>query len=192
MSGSAPPRLFTAVRPPPAAVEHLAAALGEIPHDQRLRRFRRTDPAQWHLTLCFHGPTDPAPLAAELDRRVPAAGPAPRLRLAGAGTFRGVLWIGVETATDADTRGLHELVRIAGGDPGGFRAHLTVARWNAGLPDPARLIGPLSGYAGPWWAAAEVELVRSDPGPAGSEHRVLHVVPVPRRAAGDQGGPFGP
>lgn len=185
------PRLFTAVWPPREAVEHLAGVLDEARLERAgsgLRRFRLIPSRQWHLTLCFHGPADPAASAALLDRRVPEAGAAPRLRLAGVGTFRGVLWAGVEPAGESDARALRALVRAAGGDADGFRAHLTLARWNAGRLDRRAVPAPLDGYAGPWWDAAEVALVRSDQQAAGSVYRTVHSVAVPRGAAGDQGG----
>ncbi|WP_243793107.1 RNA 2',3'-cyclic phosphodiesterase [Saccharopolyspora gloriosae] len=184
------PRLFTAVWPPREAVEHLAGVLDEVRLERigsQLRGFRLMPTRQWHLTLCFHGPADPADSAARLDRQVPAAGAAPRLRLAGAGMFRGVLWAGVEFAAEPDGRTLRALVRAAGGDADGFRAHLTLARWNAGGLDRRTLPRQLHGYAGPWWNATEVALVRSDQEPAGPVYRTVHSVAVPRRAAGDQG-----
>ncbi|MFR9730781.1 2'-5' RNA ligase family protein [Saccharopolyspora sp. MS10] len=185
--------MFTAVRPPPAALDHLRSALRALPPGaveraaSGLRGFRLAPARQWHVTLRFHGTVEPAPLLRSLERDLPAAGPAPLLRLAGAGTFRGVLWVGVETAAEGDTRGLRALVRAAGGDPETFRAHLTLARWNGGHPDRRALTALLSGYAGPWWEAADVALLRSDPGPEGSVHREVRAVPVPRRSAGDQG-----
>ncbi|MCX2732945.1 RNA 2',3'-cyclic phosphodiesterase [Saccharopolyspora sp. NFXS83] len=184
------PRLFTAVWPPREAIDHLLGVLDETGLERAgagLRRFRLVPSRQWHLTLCFHGPADPAARAALLDDRVPEA-TAPRLRLAGAGTFRGVLWAGVEPAADSDARALRALVLAAGGDPDGFRAHLTLARWNAGRPDRRALLARLGDCAGPWWDASEVALVRSDQEPAGSVYRTVHSVAVPRRAAGEQGG----
>nr|WP_246458379.1 RNA 2',3'-cyclic phosphodiesterase [Saccharopolyspora gloriosae] len=182
--------MFTAVWPPREAIEHLSGALDEAGLERAgagVRRFRLMPPRQWHLTLCFHGPADPAASAVRLDDRVREA-TAPRLRLAGAGTFRGVLWAGVEPAADSDARALRALVRAAGGDPEAFRAHLTLARWNEGRPDRRALLAGLDDYAGPWWDASEVALVRSDQGPAGPVYRNVRSVAVPRRSAGDQGG----
>lgn len=189
-AGRGLPRLFTAVWPPREAIEHLAGVVDEARLERvgaGLRRFRLVPPRQWHLTLCFHGAADLTAMAARLDDRVPGA-TAPRLRLAGVGTFRGVLWAGVEPAADSDDRALRALVRAAGGDADGFRAHLTLARWNAGRLDRRSLSAALDGCAGPWWDVTEVALVRSDQEQAGSVYRTAHVVAVPRRAAGDQGG----
>ena len=112
-------RLFTALWPPAEAVSALVAATGEPPPG-----WRAVDPASWHLTLAFHGEADPGVLARQLDR---AAGglAAPKLRIAGAGSFVGVRWAGVQV--DAPERLAH-LVTAAGGDPAEFVAHLTVLR----------------------------------------------------------------
>lgn len=159
-------RTFVAVRPPPAAVDHLRAVL---PSDTSWP----SAPERWHLTLAFLGevedPTALAPVLAGV-----CAGHAPLdLRLAGSGTFGrgGPVWIGVE----GDRGGLCALAcavaqacREHGVDverrP--YRPHLTVGR--SGRPDPARL----SSYAGPSWTSSEVELVTSRLGPP-AEHRVL-------------------
>ena len=156
-------RTFVAVRPPPAAVEHLRAVLPSWP----------SAPERWHLTLAFLGEVaDPSTLlpglAAACARRPPLG-----LRLAGSGVFGrgGPVWVGV----DGDRAGLVGLAgavaqacREAGVDverrP--YRPHLTVGR--RGRPDPARL----AAYAGPVWTATEVELVASRLGPP-VQHRVL-------------------
>ncbi|MHA6805232.1 RNA 2',3'-cyclic phosphodiesterase [Salinifilum ghardaiensis] len=181
-------RLFTALWPAEVAVDHLAAEIAELPERQvaelsrGLRRFRFVPADRWHLTLCFHGEAaDPDEIAERLDREaadlVKAEVVPPRLRLAGAGVFRSVLWIGVEPATNADAAVLGELVRIAGGDPEGYRGHLTVARWSNGKPTRA-LAEFFAEYAGPRWDVPEITLVRSVPGESGPEYRVLHRVPA--------------
>ncbi len=181
-------RLFTALWPSEVAVDHLAAEIAELSERQvaelsrGLRQFRFIPADRWHLTLCFHGDAaDPDEIAERLDGEaaelVKAEVAPPRLRLAGAGAFRSVLWIGVEPATNADAAVLGELVRIAGGDPEGYRGHLTVARWSNGKPGRA-LTGFFEGYAGPQWDVPEITLVRSDPGESGPEYSVLHRVPV--------------
>ena len=123
-------RLFTALWLPREQAAHLEQAIDGV-RSQRLaeateglRGFRFMQPSQWHLTLCFHGEVpDPKRLGERLERRVrrlvrhaPGLEP-PRLRLVGAGVFRGVLWIGVEPAAEDDTSALGALVRAAGADP---------------------------------------------------------------------------
>ena len=161
-------RTFVAVRPPPAAVEHLRSALPAWP----------SAPERWHLTLAFLGEVpDPTALAPELAGVCAGRGPLD-LRLAGSGTFGrgGPVWVGVE----GDRVGLSALAgdvaqacRDAGVDverrP--YRPHLTVGR--RGRPSPARL----AAYAGPSWTASEVELVVSLLGPV-VEHRVVERFPL--------------
>ncbi|GAA4829660.1 RNA 2',3'-cyclic phosphodiesterase [Saccharopolyspora rosea] len=187
-------RLFTALWPSEAAVRHLSRAVDRLPADRLdeavagLRKFRFVEPRRWHLTLCFHGDdADPDALADRLDRRVARLlrdGPAaPRLRLADAGVFRGVLWIGVRPETGEDDAALRALVGAAGGDPRGYRAHLTVARWVGGRPH-RDLPALFDGYAGPWWQVGELALVRSDLGRSGPEYRTVHRAAVTRETSG--------
>lgn len=186
-------RLFTALWPSEAAVRHLSAAVDRLDRDRLaaatagLRKFRFSGPERWHLTLCFHGDdADPDEVAERLERRIarlPAADP-PQLRLAGSGTFRGVLWIGVEPDTADDDRALRALVRAAGGDPHGYRAHLTIARWAAGRADRELLPGLFTGYAGPWWQPRELTVVRSDLREGGPAYRTVHRAGVTRESSG--------
>lgn len=192
-------RLFTALWLPPEPSRHLEAVVNGL-KPKRLavvttgvRRFRFLPADKWHLTLRFHGEVpEPEPLGEWLERRVrrparPGMGLVPpRLRLAGAGVFRGVLWVGVEPAARADAAALGALVRAAGGDPHSYRAHLTIARWRDGRA-PDELRGLFAEYSGPWWSADEVALVRSEPGREGAVYRTLHRVPV-RRNAGERRG----
>jgi 2'-5' RNA ligase len=196
-------RLFTALWPSEAAVRHLSSAVDRLAPDRvaeataGLRKFRFTSAQRWHLTLCFHGDAaDQQHVTDRLERRVarlletdPAA---PRLRLAGAGTFRGVLWIGVEPDTDADDRALRALVRAAGGDPHGYAAHVTIARWAAGRADRQLLPGLFAGYAGPWWQSREVTVVCSDLREVGREYRTVHRVEVTRESSGQPGSSSSP
>jgi len=170
-------RLFTALWPDPEVIEDLGSALRplELPAGVRL-----VPPERWHLTLCFHGDCDESERerrVARLEHRVRDL-TAPVLRLASAGVFRGVLWIGVEPAEDDDLRALRALVRAAGADPRGYRAHLTVARWSRGHPDTTALRRILRDYTGPWWRPREVTLVHSRLGPAGPTYTPLHRVPL--------------
>ncbi|MDA3643632.1 2'-5' RNA ligase family protein [Saccharopolyspora indica] len=188
-------RLFTALWPSEAAVRHLSAAVDRLDRDRvaaataGLRKFRFSGPERWHLTLCFHGDdADPDEVAERLEHRVArllATDPAaPRLRLAGSGIFRGVLWIGAEPGTADDDRALRALVRAAGGDPHGYRAHLTIARWVAGRADRELVTGLFAGYAGPWWEARELAVVRSDLREGGPAYQTVHRVGVTRTSSG--------
>ncbi len=183
-------RLFTALWPSEESRRHLAAAIGaararaEVARAAGdLRKFRWTPPERWHVTLCFHGDgADPERVARRLTRRVArlsAGDPgwnAPNLRLAGAGRFRGVLWVGVEPAGEADAAGLRRLAKAAGADPRSYVAHLTVARWASGRADAA-LAAPLTDYAGPWWQARELAVVRSEHEHGRPTYRTLERVP---------------
>lgn len=184
-------RLFTALWLPPGPARHLERAVDGV--DRRwlaettagLRGFRFLPPSRWHLTLCFHGEVaEPDRLGTRLERRVRRLSrhepglTAPRMRLAGTGVFRGVLWMGAEPASEDDVAALGDLVRAAGADARTFRAHMTVARWGGGRP-PESLRGLFADYSGPWWNADEVALVRSEQGQGPPVYSTVHRVPVP-------------
>lgn len=135
-------RLFAAVVPPPAALEHLEVALRAVGGDPNRRRgpLRWTEPDARHLTLAFYGEV-PEGYLDELTRALAdvAAATAPfRLALRGAGVFDGrTLWVGCSGDTDT----LQALMAGAGAvgsdvlrrDPDNrSRAHLTVARVRSG------------------------------------------------------------
>jgi 2'-5' RNA ligase len=155
-------RLFVALRPPPDAVEHLRALRPRWP----------SPPDRWHVTLAFLGDVgSPAAIDHQLRERV-AGATGFGLRLEGSGTFgrNGPVWVGVGGDVDA-LRDLAGQVSGAAGAAGialesrTFRPHLTVGK--RGHPIPTSL----TGYRGPAWRAAEVELVRSDLG-----RTVVHTV----------------
>jgi 2'-5' RNA ligase len=158
-------RLFTALWPPEAAVDHLATRLpGRWPAG-----VRPTPASRWHLTLCFHGDAaDPEECGERLEAL--AGSVAPTLRLAGSGSFPGVLWVGVRPRGAADARALTVLAAAAGADPDAFRAHVTIARWRRGVTPPA---GALTGYRGPEWTPDEVALVASHAGAGGPRYQTL-------------------
>ena len=159
-------RLFTALWPPADVLDALdgaVAALGiaELPGWRRIPRER------WHLTLAFHGDDDPDRRAAVLEERL-AGAIAPRLRLAGSGSFPGVLWVGLETA---DPPALDALVAGAGGDPAGFVGHVTLARRSGrGRDRPA----PADLPPGPCWTPEEVLLVASEQDATGLRYRPVY------------------
>ena len=153
-------RLFIAVRPPAAAAEHLAAALG-----------RDVDP-RWHITLAFLG-EQPDPGAFDLRGPAGATQPFP-LALSGATRLgRSVVATGVR----GDTRALEDLahsVQRACREAGAtlerrrWRPHLTIDR--SGTVPPA-----LRDYEGPGWTVTELELVQSVLGKQ-AQHRALETV----------------
>jgi 2'-5' RNA ligase len=159
-------RLFVALRPPPEAVADLRARLPRWP----------SAPERWHLTLAFLGEL-PGPHEVH-DQLLAVRARAFDVHLEGSGTFgrQGPVWVGVGGDLDA----LHDLqgevaraVHAAGVqlERTAYRPHLTVGR--RGHPRASAL----SGYRGPPWRAAEVELVRSDVG-RGVVHTVLERYPL--------------
>ena len=162
-------RLFSAVWPSEQALTHLerAVRLVEVPAG-----VRRVPAQRWHLTLGFYGnDANAAERADFLDGQL-AGVAAPTMRLAGSGTFPGVLWVGVQPITAADRQALRVLAGAAGAART-FRAHVTVARWRLDQPGPW-LAAQLAGYRGPTWTARRVDLVRSD----GGEYTTVHSVPL--------------
>lgn len=197
-------RLFVAIRPPRAVLEHLDGAL-EAVRDRAGRALRWTDPEQRHLTLAFH-PDVPAGAVDDVvaDAARLAAGHAPpALHLAGAGEFsHRTLWVGVGGQVREVGALLAEpwLADEDGRDR--RRAHLTVARVAASAPQArpgrrrgrprepapatvllAEAVHALSVYRGPAWTAAEVEVVASRLGEGrsgGPLHEVLASLPLGR------------
>lgn len=138
-------RLFASLRPPAAALDHLAHALDgvePVPLDGGPPPLRWVPPEQRHVTLAFYGEVPDGALdelAAGLTA-VAATTSRFRVQLAGAGVFSGsTLWIGVRVV-DGDERALVRLMAEAEAvgegisrlEPRGrHRAHLTVARLSA-------------------------------------------------------------
>lgn len=159
-------RLFTAVVPPPAVLEHLAAAVEPVRDDA----VSWTRPDAWHLTLAFHGEVaeERVPDLADRLRRAAARYPTMPLRLVSAGKFDGrVLWVGCDGPVD-DLRRLARSCVAAGRRVGAsgkehrrFRPHLTLARAQRRPVDLRPYVSALAEYAGPAWTAVEVALVRS-------------------------------
>lgn len=165
-------RLFSAVWPSAEAVAHLDAALRQVELPDGVRRVPST---KWHLTLAFHGDdADLTKRTRRLDKRVAGLRGA-TMRLAGAGSFPGVLWVGVEPATDEDAAALQALATAAGAErERRYRPHVTVARWRLRRADRA-LAERLADYRGPQWTATEVTLVHSR---QGADYLGVHSVPL--------------
>ena len=179
-------RIFVALTPPPAAVEHLDEFLEPRRHAGDLRW---TAVDQLHLTLAFAADAPERTLDDLGDRLERAAARRATFptRIAGGGAFPDagrarVLWAGLDLDPDART----ELDRLATGcraalakagagvDGQRFRPHLTVARTRrpGEVSDWVRL---LDAYAGPPWDATEVALVVSHLG-EGPRNRPRHEV----------------
>lgn len=186
-----------AVYPPPAAQEHLQAAVDRLHLGTATAAGQRVGlvPAdRWHLTLAFLGEVSPEQadqVAAAVRDAVDQwhAAPAPELWLAGAGTFgRGkftVLWVGLDgelTRLRALATAVRRTLRRAGlpvDDRKPFRAHLTIARPGGRVSDTdlAADLSALADYRGPAWRLAEVRLMHSRPGPRPT-HETVATVPV--------------
>lgn len=169
------PRLFTCFRAPAAEEDRLEARIAAVAAAAQslVGGLRWTPRANWHVTLCFHGEDEAAARWAAIAPRL-AELPAPTLRLAGGGTFGGVLWIGVRPAGPADASALADLAEAAGADRADYLAHLTVARWRSGGSriDTRSLAGLFADYTGERFVPGEVALMRSEPGPRGPSYHV--------------------
>lgn len=182
-------RLFAALVPPPAALEHLE----EFLEPRRASgTFRWSAAEQWHVTLAFY----PDVAEARVDDLVEALEAAATrrratyARIAGGGAFphaaaAKVLWAGVD-GDDEELRRLATGCRGAASRAGArvdgqpFRPHLTLAR--IGAPqEVARWVRLLDAYTGPTWRADTVTLVASHLGEGPRRrprHEVLAEVPL--------------
>ncbi|ASR35338.1 hypothetical protein BAY61_10415 [Prauserella marina] len=175
------PRLFSALIPPPEVVASLRTELGRLGlggngrdggDGEEVGRLREEPASRWHITLGFYGRDLTSSRTAWLRERLTGA-PAPTLRLAGAGAFSDVIWVGVFGS------GLAELAAAVrpDGEVRRFRAHLTIAR--GATVERARRFGEaLAGYRGPRWQATEAVLVRSDPGESGPVYSTVERFPL--------------
>ena len=180
-------RLFVAIDPPPAALEHLAALVDDLGTVRA--GVRVTARSLWHVTLAFLGevPEDRLPrVIAAVDRAVDTGPTGTRLRLAGGGRFgRGrftILWAGMDgdlvPLRKAATRALKS--RRLAFDDQKFHPHLTLARPGDKVPREviAADLAALADYAGPQWTVDRLVLYRSHLGPRPS-YEPLHVAPIP-------------
>ena len=116
--------------------ESLRSALAQTVAGWTLEGLRWADPATWHLTLAFLGPTDPGRVAAIEDvmEKVASAHGPMQLRTGGLGAFPSsgrarVLWYGVEDPAGelaALALDLHSELGVEMAGP--YRPHLTLAR----------------------------------------------------------------
>lgn len=153
-----------------------------------LAGLRWSDPANWHLTLAFIGPTDPAsvePLTQALAEV--AGGHAPmRLATGGLGAFpsRGRARVGWYGVGDPDRRLAalaREVAPAVGLDPlaGRFRAHVTLARAHDTPVDLRRWVEEPS--PGGELAVDRLDLMRSHLGRGPAHYEVLATVPLEGR-----------
>ena len=178
-------RLFVAVDPPPEVRAALASWAADAVGDDAA--FRLVAPAALHLTLAFLGerPADDLTrLGPELARALDRSDPPQQARVLAP------LWLAprrphVLTVAVGDESGrLAELQaavvaacrRAIGWEPEGrpFRPHVTVARVRRNTHVTPRGLPPLpEAVRRPWRTGAGVALLRSTPGPAGSQYDAL-------------------
>jgi RNA 2',3'-cyclic 3'-phosphodiesterase len=177
-------RLFIAIWPDEASRDALVTTVHEA---RTAAPDIRWQPAErWHVTLAFLGQADPEESRRRIAAHVITGLPAPEpVRLAGAGAFGSVIWVGVEHGPWLGdlASGLQRALRVADRR---FRAHVTVGRVRGeGGPARAREVVPLlRPHDGPGWTPAELTLVESSTGPA-PEYRICDRWPLgpPRPAA---------
>jgi 2'-5' RNA ligase len=196
-----PLRLFLSFNPPPSVVSHLSQA------QKTLRRLlesfygpalpiRWTKSFQFHLTVLFFGNTPAAKMSSIRTRLIEVVGDHPEfpgLTAKGFGCFPAfrrprVLWIGF--ASNPSLQGWQD--RLAKAFPGDFvwkekdrsYPHVTIAR--LAFPRlPARFGEHLFELAEQasmpsWdWQIDSISLMRSIPGPKGSEYVALMTLPNP-------------
>jgi 2'-5' RNA ligase len=177
------PRLFSAVELPDFVVADLQIRLDKVRPEAEALKWAAPD--SWHITLGFYGNREHADRRGAWLRRRATGLAAPRIRLAAAGGFPGVLWIGVDSASRAAERALHAVAAAAiaeeGADDLEFRPHVTVARWRRGPernPLAERAALALDDYLGPWWVPRELVLFSSQPKPDGSVYTAVERIPL--------------
>lgn len=175
-------RLFAALAMPATLAERLVTMGGGLPGARWLAA------RNLHLTLRFFGEIDEV-LAEELHHCLGRVrGPAPRLALAGLGTFGsrqpGMLWAGVRADDDALGRlqaRVESAAQAAGlaPEPRKFTPHVTLARLKS--PRADRLSAIIASH-GAWrtepMAFDHFTLFRSHLGREGAEYEALHDYPL--------------
>ncbi|HET9142398.1 RNA 2',3'-cyclic phosphodiesterase [Actinophytocola sp.] len=175
------PRLFSAVELPDYVAADLEARLDKVRADADALRWLAS--GSWHITMGFYGNREHADRRGAWLRRRAAGLAAPRIRLAGAGGFPGVLWIGVDPSSMAAERALRAVAAAARPEEEGddYRPHVTVARWRRGPdrnPLAERATLALGDYSGPWWVPPELVLFSSQLKPDGPVYSAVERVPL--------------
>jgi len=203
-------RLFVGVVPSSEAISHAAGAVNRIA--STAPDVRWIPPERWHLTLVFLGEVDAekAPrLASALDAVGSSYEEFEGAQLAGAGTFPGVLWLGLGVSHRADSESdPHLPFGVSRRDPLSalgqvtravrramraerisiehrpWRPHLTIARWKHGRPASAADPSKDSPSTPEDQAAQAVETLAEYAGPVFdvSELHLIHSItgPAPR------------
>jgi RNA 2',3'-cyclic 3'-phosphodiesterase len=176
------PRLFSAVELPDFVSADLRARLDKVRGEAEALKW--VAPESWHITLGFYGNREHADRRGAWLRRRATGLAAPRIRLASAGGFPGVLWIGVDPANRAAERAMMAMTvaaRAEEGEQAEFRPHVTVARWRRGPdrnPLAERAAMALGDYLGPWWVPRELVLFSSQLKPEGPLYSAVERVPL--------------
>ena len=175
------------MNPPPEACAHAAEALEPI--SSTAPDLRWTPQGRWHITLAFLGEVDPdrvPQLVEDLQSVAATHPPLKGIHLAGAGTFRGSLWLGVQpterhSPADRLARAVQRAMREAGilVERRPWRAHMTVARWESApeLDSRGRALTESLNYVGPPFDIDAIRLVHSITGPSPT-YTDLAVVPL--------------
>lgn len=170
-------RLFVALVPPEEVLAEVEAEVGR--RRGEWPGLRWVPGELWHVTLAFLGEVDEGVLPGLQVRlaRAAARHDAVEVAFAGAGAFpsagrANVFWVGMRGAA-AEERGRPLLAGLAGSVAAGaekagagqverrrFHAHLTVARCRQ-RTDLRALVDGMAGFAGRWWRAEAVHLMRS-------------------------------
>jgi RNA 2',3'-cyclic 3'-phosphodiesterase len=175
-------RLFVAVTPPTAVLEHADAAVTPVRTEHPDLRWIPVE--RWHLTLAFYGEIPDAKVdgvTAMVARKLQRAAVDQPVEVcfSGAGQFsRRALWIGL----DGDVASLKKLAKAVITDRRPYRPHLTVARLRGGA-DARPAVKRLTSYAGPVWRVDSVRLMRSHLGPK-PRYETLATWPVRLTEAG--------
>jgi 2'-5' RNA ligase len=176
------PRLFSAVELPDFVAADLATRLDKVRPESDALSW--TNAESWHITLGFYGNREHADRRGAWLRRRATGLAAPRIRLASAGGFPGVLWIGVDPANRAAERAIHAVATAAKADEPTdeeFRPHVTIARWRRGPdrnPLAERAAHALGDYLGPWWVPRELVLFSSQLKPDGPLYLAVERIPL--------------
>jgi 2'-5' RNA ligase len=180
-------RLFVAIWPDDAARHALSGTVAEAQSAAPTVRWQ--PPQRWHITLAFLGEAEPVRATNRITSVMGAVDPdtAQPLRLADAGAFGPVIWVGVEHGPWlADlAHQLQQALRVADRR---FRAHLTVgrARGHDGAATAREVMPLLHPHTGPWWTPADVTLVESRIGPT-PEYRIVETWPLARGGRAEPG-----
>ncbi len=188
-------RLFVALVPPADAVEDLEEFLAPR---RQAADFRWAPAEQFHVTLAFMGSVEEWRIEEYVERLTDlvASSPVATVRLAGPVVFPDaararVLATGVVPESEGADVVLEQMASRARSaavtsgmevDGQRFRSHVTLARMRQPT-EASNWVKLLDTYAGPAWAASEIEVVASHlgEGPRGRpRHETLATLPVAR------------